>query len=91
MTPTTRKDDRMSMIEKAARALTVTLRHHGVELHPEDVRGLVYDVAAAWSDPSDEVIEAGFRAREHGMTMGQSAAALWKAMLTAALNEGEGE
>lgn len=30
--------------ERLKRGLTRTLRHHGVEMHPDDIRGLVQDV-----------------------------------------------
>lgn len=34
------------ILEAAARALTSTLHHHGVEMHPDDVRGLALDAFA---------------------------------------------
>jgi DNA repair photolyase len=39
-------------------------------------------------EPTDEMVEAGFRAREPGMNMGQSATATWQAMLAAAIRAG---
>ncbi|MBO9380044.1 hypothetical protein GG804_25070 [Sphingomonas histidinilytica] len=42
-----------------ARAATLTLRHHGVEMHPDDIRGLVVDVFTAFSENvSAEMVKA---------------------------------
>lgn len=35
-------------VEEAARSLTSTLRHHGVEMHPEDIHGIAIDAASAF-------------------------------------------
>lgn len=39
----------------------------------------------AMREPIEEMIEAGFRAREPGMTMAQSTSATWSAMIDEAL------
>jgi hypothetical protein len=49
----------MSRLEECAAAATRTLRHHGVELHPDDIRGLVVDVLAAIKEPDEAMLEAG--------------------------------
>lgn len=41
----------ISALERAAQALTSTLRHHGIEMHPDDIRGLVADVIAEIRTP----------------------------------------
>lgn len=50
------------LIEKVAREMTSTLRHHGVELHPEDIRGISQDaistILAALHEPNAEMINA---------------------------------
>jgi len=43
----------------------------------------------AMREPSDGMVEAGWRAKEYGMTLEESVAATWPAMITAALGEGE--
>ena len=47
------------MREKIARKLTETLRHHGVEMHPDDIRGLAEDAISAMREPTDAVMMAG--------------------------------
>lgn len=46
-------------LERAARAATKTLRHHGVELHPDDIRGVALDVLEAIREPSEAMKKAG--------------------------------
>lgn len=53
-----------SMIEQVARKLTETLRHHGVEMHPDDIRGLAQDAIVAMRPApptSDEVMAFGMQ------------------------------
>ncbi|AJA07442.1 hypothetical protein SKP52_02535 [Sphingopyxis fribergensis] len=35
-----------AILDRAASVLTATLRHHGVEMHPDDIRGLATDAFA---------------------------------------------
>ena len=49
----------MTMKEKLARAMRKTLRHHGVELHPDDIDGLAQDCLATLREPDEKMIEAG--------------------------------
>lgn len=46
-------------------------------------------VLEALREPDEGMVEAGFRAREHGMTMEQSAAATFTAMIDHARNDGK--
>lgn len=39
-------------LREAAKVATSTLRHHGVEMHPDDILGLVQDVAATLTERS---------------------------------------
>lgn len=52
----------MTKLEECATVATRTLRHHGVEMHPDDVRGLVVDILLAIKTPDDAMIEAGKKA-----------------------------
>jgi len=71
----------MDIIERAARALTETLRHHGVEMHPNDIRGAAWDVIAALREPDEGMIDAYYEAEEKlqidGLCNGLDANAVW--------------
>lgn len=45
-------------IENMARRLTATLRHHGVEMHPDDINGLGQDAILALADAGYAVVPA---------------------------------
>lgn len=47
-----------SMVGRVARKLTATLKHHGVEMHPDDVRGLAQDTLAELHDPTGPMVTA---------------------------------
>lgn len=40
--------------------------------------------------PSESMVEAGWRAKENGMTLEQMSRAVWQAMVQAAMQEGRG-
>jgi hypothetical protein len=48
----------MTPLERAARAITETLRRHGVEMHPEDIRGLAVDALTAIREPNEAMERA---------------------------------
>lgn len=70
-----------SPLDRAARALTRTLRHHGVELHPDDVRGFAIDAITAIREPSESMLEAGNIADRGMMPWADQ----YRAMITVAL------
>ncbi len=82
-----------TMIERVARAMTATLRHHGVEMHPDDIRGLVFVTLEALGEPTPKMIDR-FVSRAlcvsgHGDGgWSNYAREQWSAMLSAAI-EGE--
>ncbi|GGO96529.1 hypothetical protein [Stakelama pacifica] len=93
----------MTPLERAARALTATLRHHGVEMHPDDIRGCAIDVIAAIREPSNAmmrsavpgwpkqgvVIDHNTQAGMDLLVDGAVAFEGWQAMIDALLAEGE--
>lgn len=86
----------MEMREKIARAIAVEIDRQSrigtwvakdlfvPTKEPLSVRAIADAVLAAMREPDEAMIEAGFKARERGMNMAQSAAATWQAMLDAA-------
>lgn len=78
------------MLERVARELTVTLRHHGVEMHPNDIRGLAWDAIAVMRVPTETMIDR-FVSRALCVSVhgdggwSQYAAEQWRAMIDAAL------
>lgn len=47
----------------------------------QTARAAIAEVLDAMGEPSEAMIEAGFRARSNDMTMAESANAVWQAML----------
>jgi hypothetical protein len=68
------------MIERVARRLTATLRHHGVEMHPDDIRGLAYDALAEMRSHTLVYRQDGEMVHE----MRGEPDAIWKTLLAAA-------
>lgn len=84
-----------SPLERAATALTATLRHHGVEMHPDDIRGLAIDAITAIREPSEGMVRAGAADVGNGWTGPHSeytslhgCTSVYQAMIDAALREG---
>lgn len=76
----------MDLIERVARALAIVdPDQEGLTYDPRLYEGLaraaIAEVLDAMGEPSEAMIEAGFRARSNDMTMAESAAATWQAML----------
>lgn len=46
-----------------------------------EARAAAEEMLSAQKEPSEAMIDAGFRARSNGMTMAESATATWQAML----------
>lgn len=46
-----------TMIERMAQTMTTTLRHHGVEMHPEDIKGLAHDALVAMREPTPTILK----------------------------------
>lgn len=57
------------------------------EWSKRDFYDMARAVLTAIREPSEAMVEAGFRGREFGMTMGEGATATWQAMVDAALQE----
>jgi hypothetical protein len=82
------------MIDRIARRLASTLRHHGVEMHPEDIRGLAQDALAEMREPDRTMSDAGRDATggypyaPHDVPkLGyMGVAIIWRAMIAATLH-----
>lgn len=80
----------MNMRTVIAKALTSTLRHHGVEMHPDDVLGLADDALGAMREPDEAMLEAGYDTlTEHGCNpLTGDALFTWQAMIDTARRRG---
>jgi hypothetical protein len=75
-----------TMIGRIARAMTTTLRHHGVEMHPDDIKGLAWDAFAVMREPTEAMTDAGGDRAQLGFD--PAPGAVWRAMIDAAREEG---
>ena len=77
------------MLERVARELTVTLRHHGVEMDPDDIKGLAWDAVATMREPTRGMISAGSDEIDYsdfaGKLPSDGLAAAWRRMIGEAL------
>ena len=71
------------MIERVARRIAE--HETGSVLNWRTFEGTAIAAIEAMREPTEAMIEAGFRAPERGMNMGQHAAATWDAMISASL------
>ena len=82
----------MSKLDDACRAL-VTAQSGADDWDALDdelkdqIRGEIRAVFQAVREPSEGMVDAGFKARDHGMTMGQAATATFQAMIDALISE----
>ena len=79
----------MDMIEKAARAIALDVGD-SPDLDWKDWVSEARAVLEAIREPSASMIEAGFHAREYGMTIAEGSIATWQAMIDEILNPSQG-
>ena len=78
-------------IERIASVIEAAIERHGVPL--ELMEGTLDDARAALlalREPTEEMVDSMFKAKEYGMTMGEAATAMWQAGIDAALSAPQG-
>jgi hypothetical protein len=70
------------MIENVVKRLTDVLRHHGVELHPDDIKGLAHDAVLAMREATPAMVEAANGVEYAPWSSG------WTVMIDSVLAEG---